>query len=132
MSLSFTEVVGKFNLQNEATSKLKKKQVLNNLGESTYLYMRDSIFTSNDGFLKKRPTKRTHWTVYTNEYYSQSYGCPPPKFYTFYINKRNRKCVVFRIKIQKKQMLCFLFICFLLDRKIKIRLKICSGTFKEQ
>ena len=35
------------------------------------------------------PLKSTHWAVYVNESYFDSFGCPPPKLLTYQTNKKN-------------------------------------------
>ena len=40
--------------------------------------MRDDKFTIPSGIVNLHPTKGTHWIMFINEYYFDSYGCPPP------------------------------------------------------
>ena len=40
--------------------------------------MRDDKFTSTSGIVNLHPTKGTHWVMFVNEFYFDSYGCPPP------------------------------------------------------
>ena len=40
--------------------------------------MRDDKFTTPSGIVNLFPTKGTHWVIYTNQNYFDSYGCPPP------------------------------------------------------
>ena len=41
-------------------------------------YMRDDKFTTTSGIVNSHPTKGTHWVMFVNEFYFDSYGCPPP------------------------------------------------------
>ena len=36
------------------------------------------MFTTDSGIVNLHPTKGTHWVMFINEYYFDSYGCPPP------------------------------------------------------
>ena len=81
--LSFNEFVEKYGLENEATSNVKIKEILdilksNSTGRSCAIYMRDDKFTTDSGIVNLHPTKRTHWVMFVNEYYFDSYECPPP------------------------------------------------------
>ena len=48
--------------------------------------MRDDKFTTTAGIVSLHPTKGTHWVMYTNKNYFDSYGCPPPVNITKQIN----------------------------------------------
>ena len=76
--LSFKEFVEKYSLKNEATSNVKIKEILNELDTPCGIYMRDDKFTTTSGIVNLHPTKRTHWVMFVNECYFDSYGCPPP------------------------------------------------------
>ena len=77
--LSFKEFVEKYGLKNEATSNVKIKEIqkLMNITECG-IYMRDDKFTTPSGIVNLHPTKGTHWVMFVNEFYFDSYGCPPP------------------------------------------------------
>ena len=60
MILSFTKIVGKINLRNQATSNKKTKDVLNKLISNATFHMRDNKFSTKDGFVKLHPTKGTY------------------------------------------------------------------------
>ena len=60
--------------------------------------MRDDKFTTPSGIVNLHPTKGTHWVMFVNEFYFDSYGCPPPQnrmsfindgFYSEYQSKKN-------------------------------------------
>ena len=78
--LSFKEVVEKYGLKNEATSNMKIKEILNELEihDSCGIYMRDDKFTTASGIVNLHPTKGTHWVMFSDRFYFDSYGCPPP------------------------------------------------------
>ena len=82
--LSFREFVAKYRLKKEATSNVKIKEILNMLRASSELdtacgiYMRDVKFTTTSGIVNLHPTKGTHWVMFVNEFYFDSYGCPLP------------------------------------------------------
>ena len=40
--------------------------------------MRDDKFTTTSGIVNLHPFKGTHWVMFVNEFYFDSYGCPPP------------------------------------------------------
>ena len=40
--------------------------------------MRHDEFTTDSGIVTLHPTKGTHWVMFVNEFYFDSYGCPPP------------------------------------------------------
>ena len=78
--LSFKEFVEKYRLKNEATSNIKRKEILKRMNITECgIYMRDDKFTTPlSGIVNLHPSVRTHWAMYTNKYYFDSYGCPPP------------------------------------------------------
>ena len=84
--LLFKEFVEKYGLKNEATSNVKIKEILNELdvrvasrvASPCEIYMRDDKFTTTSGIVNLHPTKGTHWVMFINEFYFDSYGCPPP------------------------------------------------------
>ena len=79
--LSFKEFVEKYRLKNEATSNVNIKEILDKLtirvASPTGIYMRDDKFTTDSGIVNLQPTKGTHWVMFVNEFYFDSYGCPP-------------------------------------------------------
>ena len=77
--LSFKEFVEKYRLKNEATSTIKMEEILAlmNISECG-IYMRDDKFTTPSGIVNLHPSVGTHCLMYTNKYYLDSYGCPPP------------------------------------------------------
>ena len=51
-------------------------------------YLGDEPFSSNLGKINLHPTKGTHWVVYINKIYYDSYGCRPPNNLARFIMKR--------------------------------------------
>ena len=76
--LSFKEFVNKYGLKNEATSNVEIKEILKLMNTSCGIYMRDDKFITTSGIVNLHPTKGTHWVMFVNEFYFDSYGCPPP------------------------------------------------------
>ena len=65
MVISFSELVNKFNLKNQATSVIKMKEVLNNLGINAN--MRDNEFSTKDEIGNLHSTIVTHWVCYIDK-----------------------------------------------------------------
>ena len=40
--------------------------------------MRDDHFSTKSGIVILHPTKGTHWVLFFDNFYFDSYGCPPP------------------------------------------------------
>ena len=80
--LSFKDFVEKYGLKNEATSNVKIKEILKlmNITECG-IYMRDDKFNTTSGIVNLHPIKGTHWVMFTNQNYFDSYGCPPQLIY---------------------------------------------------
>ena len=89
--LSFKEFVEKYREKDEATSNVKIKEILDMLStqsasgafgilklNSTGIYMRDDKFTTTSGIVNLHPTKGTHWVMFSDKFYFDSYGCAPP------------------------------------------------------
>ena len=57
------------------------------------VYLRDGPFESDIGIVNLHPSKRTHWVVYINENYFDSYGCVPPKKLSKFIITRKGYCL---------------------------------------
>ena len=80
--------------------------------------MRDGPFSSDFGNVKVHPTKRTHWVVYINEIYFDSYGCSPPKKLNIFIIKQNEHCLYSEYKIKgltiKKDSYCTSYCLYIL------------------
>ena len=114
--MSFKEFDEKYGLKNEATSNIKIKEVLDTLCASGKLtipvgiYMRDGKFTTTSGIVNLHPTKGTHWVMFINEYYFDSYGCPPPLNITKQINNG----IYSEYQIQKDDSYCAAYCLYVL------------------
>ena len=84
--LSFKEFVNKYGFKNDATSNVEIKEILKLMNTCCGIYMRDDKFITTSGIVNLHPTKGTHWVMFTNQNYFDSYGCPPPLNITKQIN----------------------------------------------
>ena len=75
---SFKEFVDKCELKDEATCKVKKKEIPDELNIPAGIYTRDDAFTTDSGIVNSLSTKGIHWVMFGNDFYFDSYGCPPP------------------------------------------------------
>ena len=100
---TFNEFNKKHNLRDEATSNTKFQQVLSSLSlNDVGIYLRGGPFESDIGIVNLHPSKWTHWVVYTDDNYFDSYGCVPPKKLSKFIIKRKGYCSYSEYQIQKK------------------------------
>ena len=105
--MTFNNFIKKHNLKNKATSNIKIYQVLDSIGlNNVGIYLRDGPFSSDIGIVKLHPAKGTHWVVYKNENYFDSYGCVPPKKLSKFLIKRNGYCLYSEYQIQKNDSFC--------------------------
>ena len=105
--ITFNDFIKKYRLKNKATSNIKIQQVLNSIGlNSVEIYLRDGPFESDIGIVNLHPSKGTHWVLYINENYFDSYGCAPPKNLSKFIIKRNGYCLYSEYQIQKNDSFC--------------------------
>ena len=105
--MTFNEFIKKYNLKNKATSNIKIQQVLSSLSmNGVGIYLRDAPFRSDIGIVNLHPSKGSHWVVYINENYFDSYGCAPPKKLSKFIIKRNGYCLYSEYQIQKNDSYC--------------------------
>ena len=103
--LKFKEFIKEFNLKNKATSNIKIKKVLDKLGLKFPLiecgiYMRDDNFTTSVGIVNLHPYKGTHWVLYINRFYFDSYGILPPLSIQKYIKSKYKTLIYSEYKIQ--------------------------------
>ena len=108
--LSFKEFVNKYGLKNEATSNVEIKEILKLMNTSCGIYMRDDKFNTTSGIVNLHPTKGTHWVMFTNQNYFDSYGCPPPLNITKQINKG----IFSEYQIQKDDSYCAAYCLYVL------------------
>ena len=72
-------------------SNIKIQQVPNSIGvDNLRIYLGDGPFSSDIGIVNIHPSKGTHWVVYINENYFDSYDCAPPQKLSEFIIKRNK------------------------------------------
>ena len=99
--LKFKEFIKEFNLKNKATSNIKIKQVLDELRiKNCKIYMRDDNFTTSVGIVNLHPYKGTHWVLYINRFYFDSYGILPPLSIQKYIKSKYKTLIYSEYKIQ--------------------------------
>ena len=93
--MSFNDFVRKYNLKNKATSNIKIYEVLKNMGldSKVGIYLRDGPFSTDIGIVNLHWSRGSHWVLYTNENYFDSYGCVPPKKLSKLIMKQNGFCL---------------------------------------
>ena len=108
--LSFKEFVETYRLKNEATSNVKIKEILNELAIPAGVYMRDRKFTTTAGIVNLHPTKGTHWVMFSNQIYFDSFGCPPPKNLIKQINGG----ICSEYQIQKNNSYCAAYCLYVL------------------
>ena len=118
--LSFQEIVDKYGLKNEATSTVKIQQILNELHLPTKVYMRDDTFSTYSGIVNLHPTKGTHWVMFSDKFYFDSYGCPPPTN----IQNQVEKGIYSEYQIQKNDSYCAAYCLYVLYLTQNIGFKI--------
>ena len=92
--MTFNDFIKKYKLRNKATSNIKIQRVLSSLSlNDVGIFLRDGPFSSDIGIVKLHPSKRTHWILYINENYFDSYGCSPPKKLSKFIIKQKGFCL---------------------------------------
>ena len=72
--------------------------------------MRDDIFTTASGIVNLHPTKGTHWVMFVNEFYFDSYGCPHPTNILNHI----KKGLYSEYQIQKNDSYCAAYCLYVL------------------
>ena len=72
--------------------------------------MRDDKFTTPSGIVNLQPTKKTLWVMFINEYYFDSYGCPPPQNIMGFINNGFYS----EYQIQKNDSFCAAYCLYVL------------------
>ena len=99
--LSFKEFVEKYGLKDEITSNVKIKEILNDLKIPCGIYMRDDKFTTTSCIVNLHPSVGTHWVMYTNQNYFDSYGTPSPLKIMSFIKSAKLRGIYSEYKIQK-------------------------------
>ena len=132
--IAFNDFVREHDLKNKATSIIKIQQVLSLLSSNYVgIYSRDGPFSSDIGIVNLHPSKGTHWVVYMNENYFDSYGCVPSHKLSNFKIKRNGRCLYSKYKIQgliKKRDSCSASYCLYILYLTKVlRIDFCSAEF---
>ena len=105
--MTFNEFSKKYNLKNKTTSNIKIQQVRSSLSmNGVGIYSREAPFKSDIGIVNLHPSKGSHWVVYINENYFDSYGCALPKKLSKFIIKGNGYCLYSEYQIQKNDSYC--------------------------
>ena len=113
--MTFNEFIKKYNLKNKATSNIKIQQVLDSIGlNNVGIYLGDGPFESDIGVVNLHPSKGTHWVVYINENYFDSYGCVCPKKLSKFIIKLKGYCLYSEYQIQKNDSFCASYCLYIL------------------
>ena len=102
--MTFNDFVHKYNLKNKATSNIKIQNVLSSLFLNDLgIYLRDGHFESDIGIVNLLPSKGTHWVLYINETYFDSYGCVLLKNYLNSL--QNEMAIVYIQNIKYRKMI---------------------------
>ena len=105
--MTFNDFVRKHDLKNKATSNIKIQQVLSSLSlNDVGIYLRDGPFSSEMGIVNLQPSKGTHWVLYIDESYFDSYGTTPPEKLSKFFIKRNGYCLKSEYQIQRNDSFC--------------------------
>ena len=103
----FNDFIKKHNLKSKATSNIKIQHVLSSLSlNAVGIYLRVGPFESHIGIVILHPSKGTHWVLYVNENFFDSYGCAPLKKLSKFIIKRNGYCSYSEYQIRKNDSFC--------------------------
>ena len=76
--------------------------------------MRDDKFTTPIGIVNLHSTKGTHWVLYINQFYFDSYGIIPPLSIQKYIKKHHKNLIYSEYKIQNNDSLCAAYCLYIL------------------
>ena len=114
--ITFKDFVPKYKFKNKATSNIKMYEVLKKIGLSSKvgIYLRDGIFLTSYGRVNLHPCRGTHWILYINDNYFDSYGCCPPQKLSKLIMKRNGYCLYSEYRIQKNDNYCASFCLYII------------------
>ena len=111
----FKDFVKKHKLKNKATSNIKIQQVVTSIGlDNDNVYLRDGSFSSDIGIVNLDPLLGTHWVVYIDQNYFDSYGCVPPKKLSKFIIKRKGYCLYSEYQTQKNDSFCASYCLYIL------------------
>ena len=112
--LSFEQFLSVHKLKNAPTSNIKLQKVLNQLDLECSITMRDDPFSDDCGIINLHPINGTHWVCFFNNFYFDSYACPPPQNILNYIKSKFGKCIYSTYQIQKHDSLCGAYCLYIL------------------
>ena len=80
---------------------MKKDEVLKKIGlhSKVGIYLRDGDFSTNYGIVNLYPRRGSHWVLYKNGNYFDSYSCAPHRKLSKVMIKRNGYCLYSEYKI---------------------------------
>ena len=111
----FNEFIKEYKLKNKATSNIKIQKVPTSIGlDNINIYLRDGSFSSDIGIVNLHPSLGTHWVVYIDENYFDSYGCVPPKKLSKFLIKRKAYCLYSEYQIQKNDSYCVSYCLYII------------------
>ena len=100
--MTFNEFVQEYKLKIKAKSNIEIQQVLFSLNFNVIkIYWRNGPISSYIGIVTLHPLEGTHWVVYMNEKFFDSYGCVCPKKLSRFNLKRIGYCPYSEYKIQR-------------------------------
>ena len=99
--MMFNDFVHKYKLKNETTSNKKLQQVLSSFSlNDVGIYLGNGPFSTDFGIVILQTSKGTHWVVYINENYFDSYSCAPPQNLSKFVIKQTGHCLYSEYQIQ--------------------------------
>ena len=73
--------------------------------------------------VKLHPTKGIHWVMFGDQFYFDSYGCPPPLNILHQIKEKQKVCIYSEYRIQKQDSLCASYCLYVLYLALKLGFK---------
>ena len=100
-------------MKNNATSNIKT-QILSSLSmNDVVIYLGNDSFKYDIGVVNLHPKKGTHWVLYIDHNYFDSYGCPPPKNFLNLLRVRIENVFILNIEV-KKDGFCASFVFYII------------------
>ena len=100
--MTFNDFIYNSKLKNKAISNINIQIILSSLSLiDVGIFLRDGTFPSDVGIVDLQASNGTHWVVYNNEIFFDSYGCVPPNELFKIIIKRIEHCL-FSENLKKK------------------------------
>ena len=125
MAFSFKKSITSYDLKSQATSNIKKKEVVNKVEINTNFHQRHNKLRTKDGISNFETTKGTDWVAYINQNYFDSCGCRPRKVLFESITKRNSKRLFCYYEIRQEGSYCVAYCLYIIypTKKIEIDFK---------